>query len=70
MLQAVTQIRQGYPSMAIGYSETGLRMAEEGIWKDFADVVVIDLRKECKEIKNRRRYILAASCNIIHHKII
>jgi len=45
-------------------------MAEEGIWKDFADVVVIDIRKECKEIKNRRGYFLAASCNIIHHKII
>jgi hypothetical protein len=31
-------------------------MAEEGIWKDFADLVVIDIRKEYKEIKNRRHY--------------
>jgi hypothetical protein len=44
-------------------------MAEEGIRKDFADVVLIDIRKECKEIKYRRRYFLAASCNITHHKI-
>jgi hypothetical protein len=39
-------------------------MAGEGIRKDFAVVVVIDIRKECKEIKSRRRYFLAACCNI------
>jgi hypothetical protein len=38
--------------MDIGYSETGPRMTEQGILKDFADVVVINIRKECKEIKN------------------